>query len=120
MTEADILAMTYDDMCTVYRPFKDNLNNAETILKTGVNGKIVYENVPCALSSQSGGKLQQSNTVAKVPCDYLLFVRPEIDIQPSDTVVVTHLHKNIVANAGLADRLLSHNNVPLKLAKEIV
>lgn len=31
MTEADILALTYEDTVTVYRPFKDRLPNGETV-----------------------------------------------------------------------------------------
>ena len=42
------------------------------------------------------------SVVARVDTDYLLFVRPEVDIQPGDTVVVTRLGKQTVALAGLA------------------
>ena len=82
MTEADILAMTYDDSCTVYRPGKVTLPSGESVFKKGLEGRMVYEDTPCALSSPSGGKLAKSQTVARVDTDYLLFVRPEVDIQP--------------------------------------
>ncbi len=120
MTEADILAMTYEDTCTVYRPFKDTLNTDETVFKKGLDGRKVYENIECALSSASGGKLQQAKPIAKTPCDYILFVRPKVDIQRNDTVVGTRLGKRVVTLAGLADCQPSHNNVPLKLDKETV
>ncbi len=118
MSEADILALTYTDLCTVYRPFKEVKPNKESIFKNGLEGKLVYGNIPCALSSPSGGKLQQSKSTATTPTDYLLFVRPEIEIQPNDTVVVTRLGKEFILTAGLADRQPSHNNVPMKLRKE--
>lgn len=119
MTEADILAMTYDDSCTVYRPGKVTLPSGESAFRKGLEGQVVYENIPCALSSPSGGKLAKTKTTAKVDTDFLLFVRPEVDIQSGDTVAVIHLGKQTVAMAGLADRQPSHNNVPLKVEKGI-
>lgn len=35
MTEADILALTYGDAVTVYRPFKTELKSGETVFKKG-------------------------------------------------------------------------------------
>lgn len=89
------------------------------MFRTGLEGRVVYEDIPCALSSPSGGKLAKTQTTAKVDTDFLLFIRPEVDIQPGDTVAVTRLGKQIVAVAGLADRQPSHNNIPLKVEKGI-
>lgn len=123
MTEADILAMTYADSCTVYRPGKVTLPSGESVFRKGLEGQVVYEDIPCALSGPSGGgsggKPARSQTVVRTDTDYLLFVRPEVDIQPGDTVAVTRLGKRTVALAGLADRQPSHNNVPLKVEKGI-
>lgn len=119
MTEADILAMTYDDSCTVYRPGKVTLPSGESVFRKGLEGQVVYEDIPCALSSPSGGKLAKTQTTARVDTDFLLFVRPEVDIQPGDTVAVTRRGKLTVAVAGLADRQPSHNNIPLKVEKGI-
>ena len=82
MTEADILASTYTDTCTVYRPQKVEQPSGESVFKKGLEGQVVYEGIPCALSSPSGGKLNQSQTTARVDTDFSLFVRPEVDIQP--------------------------------------
>lgn len=117
MTEADILAMTYEDSCSVYRPGKETLPSGESTFRKGLDGRMVYDNTPCALSSPSGGKLNKGQATARVDTDYLLFVRPEVEIEPGDTVLVIHLGKKVVCEAGLADRQPSHNNVPLKLAK---
>ncbi len=119
MTEADILAMTYDDSCTVYRPDKVTLPSGESVFRKGLEGRVVYEDIPCALSSPSGGRLSRTQTTAKVDTDFQLFVRPEVDIQPGDTVAATRLGKLTVAVAGLADRQPSHNNIPLKAEKGI-
>lgn len=118
MTEADILETTYTDRCTVYRPYKVEKETGETVFKKGLDGKEIYIDIPCALSSPSGGKLQQSKSTASAPTDYLLFVRPEVNIQPNDTVVVTRLGKLLVLTAGLADRQPSHSNVPVTLRKD--
>lgn len=119
MSEADILASTYEDKCTIYRPFKDVLPSGESVFKKDLSGKKIYETpIECALSSQSGGKINQTKTTAKTPTDYCLFTRPEIDIQPNDYLVIEHLGKTIVSIAGLPDRQTSHNNVPLKMDKE--
>lgn len=120
MTEADILATTYEDKVTVYRAFKDILPKGESIFKSGVEGRIVYEDVECALSTHTGGKLEQSESTAKTDTTFCLFTRPEIDIQANDFLVVMHLGKKIEAVAGFPDRMKSHNNIPVRLDKEIV
>lgn len=120
MTEADILEMTYEDACTVYRASKERLPSGESIFHKGVEGDRVYEAIPCALSSPSGGKLRQSPSIAAVNTDFLLFVRPEVDIQPGDTLVVTRLSKETTLLAGLAQRYVSHNCIPVKLNQETV
>ena len=106
MTEADILATTYEDTVTVYRAFKDTLPGGESVFKSGLDGKVVYEDVECALSTHTGGKLQQS--------------RPEVDIQTNDFLVITHFGKKIEAVAGFPECMKSHNNIPVKLDKETV
>ena len=89
MQEADILAETYWDTVTVYRPFKDTLPSGESVFKSGAEGKMVYQDVPCALSSHSGGALAQSSSTASADTSYSLFVRPEIDILENDFLVIS-------------------------------
>ena len=120
MNEADILALTYEDKVTVYRAFKDTLSSGESVFKKGFEGQLIYSDKECALSGQSGGKINQSASTARTPTEHLLFTRPEIDIQPNDYLVISHLGKNVVAVAGLAERLSSHNNIPIKIEKEVV
>lgn len=60
MTEADILASTYDDICTVYRTAKSIDKHGESIFKEA----IIYENIICGLSFSSGGKIHQSKSTA--------------------------------------------------------
>ena len=120
MQEADILAETYWDTVTVYRPFKDTLPSGESVFKSGTEGKMMYQDVPCALSSHSGGALAQSSSTASVDTSYSLFVRPEIDILENDFLVISRLGKVIEALAGAAERQPSHNNVPVRLDDPVV
>lgn len=120
MTEADILATTYEDTVTVYRAFKDTLPSGESIFRSGTEGRAVYEDVECALSTHTGGKLQQSGSTAKTDTAFCLFTRPEVDIQANDFLVVMHLGKRIGVVAGFPERMESHNNIPVRLDKETV
>lgn len=120
MNEADILAKTYYDVCTVFRPKLVQAVSGESTFKKGVEGKLVYKDIPCALSHPSGGRLRQSPATATAPMEYSLFVRPEVDIEPNDFIIITQLGKKVVAVAGRSERQLSHNNVPLKLEKDVV
>lgn len=120
MTEADILATTYEDKVTVYRAYKDTLPGGESVFKSGLDGKVVYEDVECALSTPTGGKLQQSKSTAKTDAAFCLFTRPEVDIQTNDFLVIMHLGKRIEAVAGFPGCMESHNNIPVRLGKEIV
>jgi len=120
MSEADILAVMYEDKATVYRPFKTVLSSGESTFKNGVEGNLIYSELECSLSRQTGGKINQSVSVANTPTEYSLFTRPEIDIQPNDYLVILQRGKTIIATAGLAGRFSSHTNIPLKLKEDTV
>lgn len=117
MTEAEIIRSTYFDSCTVYRPVKTKVNG-ETVHLKGLDGEVVYKDVPCALSSKQGGKANQSPSSANVDADYTLYTHPTVRIEPNDTVVVICMEQKIICTAGLSMRYTSHNNTPLKLVKE--
>ena len=120
MTEADILATTYEDTVTVYRAFKDTLPGGESVFKSGLDGKVVYEDVECALSTHTGGKLQQSKSTAKTETTFCLFTRPEVDIQTNDFLVITHFGKKIEAVAGFPECMKSHNNIPAEFREMVI
>lgn len=110
--EADILESTYCDKMTVYRPFKDTLpETGESVFLDGLEGKVIYENVKCALSSASGGKANKNNETVKVESDYKLFYRPELRIEKNDTVKVIHQEMTYMLTAGKEIRLGSHNEL---------
>lgn len=117
MTEADILALTYDDTCTVYRSAKAVLPSGESTFKKGLEGRTIYSGISCSLSSPSGGKLQRQKPVITSEVDYILFVRPEIDIQKTDTVEVLQQGRKIIVEVGQGGYYSSHNEYPANKAK---
>lgn len=116
MTEADILALTYSDRCSVYRSCPKVLESGETVFER----QLIYEALPCSLSRPSGGKRQRESPAAKASMDYTLFVRPEVEILPGDLLEVRQLDRTIKVVAGRAFFYLSHNEVPVNLDKERV
>ncbi len=118
MTEADILATTYDDTCTVYRPFKKELESGETVFQDGLQGQVVYQDLACSLARPSGGKASKKTPVINAGVEYVLFTSPDIDIQQSDTIVVTQQGREIIVFAGRPAYYSSHNEVPVTLTKE--
>ncbi len=119
MSEADILELTYYDICSVYRRCKVVSEVGESIFQDD----LVYENIACGLSVSSvgsTGKITQSKSTAITSADYQLFVRPEVDILPNDVVVITRFSKQITCIAGLSTCYISHNHIPLKLKDEVV
>lgn len=110
MSEADVLAATYDDLCDVYRTGLVKLKSGET---RPMENQQIYSGVPCALARPSGGKAKQAPGVMQATAEYSLFIRPEIDIMKGDRVVVTRLGRTEEYIAGQAAHEPSHNNVPL-------
>lgn len=120
MTEADILALTYEDEATVYRPIKKQLESGESVFLNGENGLKVHEGIPCALSTHTGGKLRQSVSTASAETEYSLFTRPEAEIEANDFLLIRHLGKEYRMLAGAPSRLVSHNEIPLREEKDHV
>lgn len=116
MTEADILAGTYDDLCDVYRPCKTLSKSGETEF----GRQLVYEALPCSLSRPGGGKRQREQPTPKAGVDYTLFVRPEIKIKVSDILEIRQQGRLIKGVAGRAFFYPSHNEIPVTLSKERV
>ncbi len=114
MTEAEILLDTYQDTLTVYRPFKTNIDG-ETQFFKGIDGRQVYIDIPCALSTSSVPRAKKRAIDVDASADFDVFVMPNIDIEPNDTLKVEHLNKVYILMAGRADRQLSHNRVPCTL-----
>lgn len=113
MSEADILALTYYDTMSVYRPFKEVLPTGESTYKKGLDGKKVYTDIPCALSSFSGGKGSKNDVNVKVESDYKLFYAPDIKVEKNDTIECVHEGMCYVLTAGKQYTLPSHAELPV-------
>lgn len=95
--EADILSSTYEDKMSVYRPSK-RIIEGETLFLNGENGDKIYENIPCSLSSISGGKINKGTVFHTTNSDYVVFARPEIIVKENDYIV-------LVVNVGVREEL---------------
>ncbi len=115
MNEADILATTYTDKCTVLRRYKGTTEYGETVFNDNIT---VYENIECALSYGSVGKLNQSKSVATATKECKLFVHPDVEILPNDIVLVDRLGKTTEFVAGECEYHFSHNNIILSKKEE--
>lgn len=122
MTAADILAATYYDRCTIYRPIRSVTAIGETVYLTGRDGQVMGRDIPCALSSPSGGGWQRGVPTATAMADYTLFLSPKTDIGKGDMVVVYQAAsgQEIELIAGLPMHYPSHTQLPLHLQEERV
>lgn len=95
MREADILAMTYEDVCTISR--LSDVENPETGI-TGQEYVSIHEDVPCALSQnrQDGLTVIEGDMINVATDEYNLFVRPEITIERGDRVIIIQKASGIV------------------------
>ncbi len=85
---ADILAETYFDEMSVFRPVRKEVDD-ETIFLKGLDGDKVLEKVPCSLSSIKGGKLVEGIISSKTNKEYIIFARPEVVVKENDYIVLT-------------------------------
>lgn len=112
MTEADILALTYTDFVHVWRAKK-----ASTVAWdpeapfVEVEGDIVYENLPAAVSYREGSSGGPTETVQPVHYMAKLFVRPEVKIEAGDVIRVEPGFRYYTAGEGVG--YPSHNEIPL-------
>ena len=113
MSEAEILALTYYDKMSVYRPLKTLYRLVKVSFIKGLDGKKIYEDIPCALSSFSNGKSNKNDVNVKVESDYKLFYDPKIKVEKNDTIVCVHEGTRYVLVAGKQYTLPSHAELPI-------
>ncbi|MEG2929443.1 MAG: hypothetical protein RR846_07810 [Oscillospiraceae bacterium] len=109
MNEADIIATTYSDKCDIIRPTKSEVNNKTVFIEVAL-----AHSIPCSLSQSGTAEVNQSPSFATATGQYKLFVRPDVDIQANDIIIVSQgvgvKHR---LYAGKPARYLSHLEVPL-------
>lgn len=86
MSEEDILDTTYDAACSIYR-MGASTKDPDTKL-TKQQKLLISENVPCAISSQIGGKLNLTDGYGHLNSDYVLFCRPKVDVKEGDQITI--------------------------------
>lgn len=113
MTEADILAITYYDSCSIIRKV-GVVKNPETGMSRQ-QSVIVGTDIPCALSTPTGGSINHSEGHGSYHSGYTLFCRPDVDIEAGDKLhVITKSGRKYTLWAGRPDTFTgSHTATPL-------
>lgn len=115
MTEAEILEMTYFDICTIKRKVK--IENEETGV-TSSELKIIAENVKCALSKKDA-PIISSDGVGKIVYTNQLFTNPNIDIQEGDILDVVSMGNTTTYLASKPFPYPSHKITPVTERKRV-
>lgn len=109
MTEADVMATTFFHTCTIRR---------QTLVQDGAITRpgemtVVYENIPCAVST--GGGSQRNQTDEYVPVEYTdtLYTRPDVTVEPGDEITVQIYNETDVFLSGAGRRYPSHRQTPI-------
>lgn len=109
MTEAEILEMTYLDLCTIKR--KSKIKNEDTGV-TSYELIVVAENVKCALSKRDSVlSVLKEDGAGKIVSTNQLFINPNTDIKEGDTVEVVSMGKLYVYLASKPFPYPSHLEV---------
>ena len=109
MKEADILATTYFDTCTIKRAVKvkDGAITREEMLA-------VYSAIPCAVSSNSGSANGKNDEYQPIEYEDLLYTRPDVEVRAGDRVEAVVGGESCIYEAGQGRRYSSHRQTPLK------
>ncbi|WP_250674866.1 hypothetical protein LZ906_006710 [Paraclostridium ghonii] len=109
MNEAEILEMTYFDICTIKRKVK--IKDEETGI-TSSQLKVIAGNIKCALSKKDT-PLMSSDGVGKVIYSNQLFTNPNVDIQEADMLEVISMGKTTTYLASKPFPYPSHTITPV-------
>nr|DAP48629.1 MAG TPA: head closure knob [Caudoviricetes sp.] len=109
MTEAEILEMTYFDICTIKRKVKVKDEDAGV---TTTELKVIAENIKCAISRKDT-PIITSDGVGKIVYSNQLFTNPNIDIKESDILEVVSMGKTITYLASKPFPYPSHTITPI-------
>lgn len=108
MTEADIIATTFFHTCTIQRPPEPD---ASTIYEEEL--ETVYEDIPCAVSSNGGSSETLNDEYQPVTYTDTLFTRPEIDIRAGDVITAKIYNDIEIFIAAAGRRYPSHRQTPI-------
>ncbi|WP_250675466.1 hypothetical protein LZ906_017295 (plasmid) [Paraclostridium ghonii] len=106
MTEAEILEMSYFDLCTIKRKVK--VKDEETGI-TSSELKVIAENIKCALSKkESAVSVMKEDGAGKIISNNQLFLNPNTDIKQGDTVEVLSMGELSIYLASKPFKYPSH------------
>lgn len=105
--------MFRNDICKVSRPAKEKVNGEVVYLTPSV----VYDNIMCNLSKNKLTAVNQSQSIATLDYNFVLFTDCNINIQPNDIIeVTTREGQQFKLRAGQSKRYLLSTQT---LCKEI-
>lgn len=115
MSEAEILEMTYFDICTIKRKLK--VEDPKTGVTT-TELKVIAENVKCALSKKDA-PIVSSDGIGKLVFTHQLFINPRHDIKEGDIIEVSNMGKISIYLASKPFYYPSHLVVPLTCRERV-
>lgn len=104
--ERKAIESTYTDVCDIVR----NVEKEIDFINRHID-EVIYKNIPCALSMNKN-TINSTDTAAFFNYSAVIFISPEIDIRPSDKIIVTRYGRTIeYTNAGRPVVYATHQEV---------
>ncbi len=107
--EADLLALTYEDVMTVKRNIE--ATDEETGISSFIENVVVLEDIPCSLSRKDEAVI--SGDVPNITATHKIFTRPENEIIAGDMVEVVRFGKLYTFIASKPFYYISHVEIPV-------
>ncbi len=112
LVDKEVLASTYFDSFSTFRPIKKKVKG-ETLFLKGEEGEIIYSDEPCAICVKKVSALNDKGSHYETSLEYKIFTLPDKQIKENDFVVVVSSGRVYKFLAGATAHYESHNEVIL-------
>ncbi|OHW62173.1 hypothetical protein EUAN_12420 [Andreesenia angusta] len=109
MTEAEVLATLYTDICTISR----SLSGADSDGFDSFSEAVVYDSIQCGVDFTRGSTEGIKDLTQPIAYLAELYVKPDISIKAGDKVVATVQDRTYKFIAGEGIYFASHGQIPL-------
>lgn len=111
MSGAEILELTYFDLCNIKR--KQKIKNQDTGITEDVE-VVIAENIKCSVSKEKASKSLINGEIGSIVSTYKLFINPSADIQAGDTIEVTNqIAEKTIYLVGKPFYYVYHKEIPI-------
>ncbi len=107
LSDMAILASTYFDKLSSFRPIKKKIDG-ETLFLKGRDGVVVNKDLPCALSVKSVSALSATDSHYESKLEYKVFVSPYTDVKENDFLLISSCGREYEFLAGASAYYPSH------------